>query len=139
MSEVLRLEYEASGPSIRVTVDEKNLVTSAKGETTNVTIVGGPGHPPAHFTFEELAAVDRKLVADLVSVLARLEPIARAQGTASVENPAALVALAADLTARKQAMEAEQAAHEVAMQVRRAELAELTAALEDVKPTDTEK
>jgi hypothetical protein len=83
MSEVLSLQYNASAASLLVTVDSVN--------DQGVTIIGAPA-PQHRFSLVELDTLEGgpQIIADLRSVLARLEPLTRAHAAAAVASAAGL-------------------------------------------------
>lgn len=86
MPEVLHLEYHASsGSTVRVVVDAVETFVS-KGVTRTGVLLG---QPPIErtFTLAKLKEIDAQLVADLQSVLARLEPITRTKAETDAAHP----------------------------------------------------
>lgn len=123
MSEVLSLRYNASGPSILVTVDTVN----AQG----VTVIGGAANPVAHMTFADLGAANAQLLSSLQSFLALLEPVARASAAAALADPKAIALQAAQNAAANQKLESDTAAAQAQLAAAATQQAQLDAAIAD--------
>lgn len=78
MAEVLKLSYNAFGPSITVQLD-------AIGPHGGTVI--GPPKPERHLTMKQLTALDGQLADDFASFLKRLEPLVRAKTIEDESDP----------------------------------------------------
>lgn len=130
--EVLRFEYDATGPSIRASVPAMR---------DDGVVLLGVTNPETTLTIAELLAESPEIGVRLVALLADLEPFVRARATRPIADPSAIQAAANDnarekervrvarLDAEKATLEAERARadHDEAVRKSRSMLAELKA------------
>jgi hypothetical protein len=134
MSEVLEFKFKASTDSILVQVDAIEEYVDANGKTQTRVVIGGAPPPERQFELSKLAETEPQLVADLRSVLARLEPVARQTASADVADPKAVREEANRVARERQALAEEREAHDRA----EAERVERIKALDDAIAAKTE-
>jgi len=136
MSEVLRLEYDASIPALVVTLDVVETVTGHDGRPFTRVVLGRT-QPKVRITMEELGRTEPSLAVDLGRCIALLEPIARAKSVADIADPDAVIRQAALNAASFDAAEKARAEHASLMaqiEAKQADLAAMAATQE--KGTD---